>query len=69
MRPELSIVISVRDNWRQLAECVDSIANQDAPPRLEVVVIEQSRVRGMYNSEYCVKHRLELLPREIAASN
>jgi exopolysaccharide biosynthesis WecB/TagA/CpsF family protein len=40
MRPELSIVISVRDNWRQLAECVDSIANQDAPPRLEVVVID-----------------------------
>ena len=40
MRPELSIVISVRDNWRQLAECVDSIANQNGPPRLEVVVID-----------------------------
>jgi exopolysaccharide biosynthesis WecB/TagA/CpsF family protein len=40
MRPEISIVISVRDNWRQLAQCVESIANQDAPPRLEVVVID-----------------------------
>jgi glycosyltransferase involved in cell wall biosynthesis len=40
MRPELSIVISVRDNWRQLAECVDSIANQNGPSRLEVVVID-----------------------------
>jgi N-acetylglucosaminyldiphosphoundecaprenol N-acetyl-beta-D-mannosaminyltransferase len=40
MRPELSIVISVRDNWRQLAECVDSIAHQDARPQLEVVVID-----------------------------
>jgi N-acetylglucosaminyldiphosphoundecaprenol N-acetyl-beta-D-mannosaminyltransferase len=40
MRPELSIVISVRDNWRQLAGCVDSIANQNAPFRLEVVVID-----------------------------
>src|ERR1700730_516532 len=40
MRPELSIVISVRDNWRQLAERVDSIAHQDACPQLEVVVID-----------------------------
>jgi N-acetylglucosaminyldiphosphoundecaprenol N-acetyl-beta-D-mannosaminyltransferase len=40
MTPELSIVISVRDNWRQLVECVASIANQNAAPRLEVVVID-----------------------------
>jgi N-acetylglucosaminyldiphosphoundecaprenol N-acetyl-beta-D-mannosaminyltransferase len=40
MRPELSIVIAVRDNWRQLAECVDSIAAQHAPPRLEVLAID-----------------------------
>jgi exopolysaccharide biosynthesis WecB/TagA/CpsF family protein len=40
MRPELSIVIAVRDNWRQLAECVDSIAAQYWPPSLEVVVVD-----------------------------
>jgi exopolysaccharide biosynthesis WecB/TagA/CpsF family protein len=40
MRPELSIVIAVRDNWRQLAECVDSIAAQYRPPSLEIVVVD-----------------------------
>jgi exopolysaccharide biosynthesis WecB/TagA/CpsF family protein len=44
MPPELSIVISVRDNWGQLAECVDSIAAQYAPPRLEVVVVDDGSI-------------------------
>jgi exopolysaccharide biosynthesis WecB/TagA/CpsF family protein len=44
MRPELSIVIAVRDNWRQLSECVDSIAAQYAPPRLEVVVVDDGSI-------------------------
>jgi exopolysaccharide biosynthesis WecB/TagA/CpsF family protein len=40
MIPELSIVIAVRDNWKQLAHCLDSIAAQNLPPRLEVLVID-----------------------------
>jgi exopolysaccharide biosynthesis WecB/TagA/CpsF family protein len=44
MRPELSIVIAVRDNWRQLAECVDSIAAQHWPPSLEVVIVDDGSI-------------------------
>jgi glycosyltransferase involved in cell wall biosynthesis len=44
MRPELSIVIAVRDNWRQLAECVNSIAAQYSPPSLEVVVVDDGSI-------------------------
>jgi len=40
MKPELSIVIAIRDNWQQLGECLASIAAQHGPPCLEIVVID-----------------------------
>jgi len=44
MTPALSIVIAVRDNWKQLAECIDSIASQHAAPPLEIIVIDDGSI-------------------------
>jgi len=40
MKTEISVVIAVRDNWRQLRKCLGSLAAQASPPAFEIIVVD-----------------------------